>query len=121
MAAFKEGHLHAAAILFTLSVPRPLIAVSISSLKWVKAAERAFFGSTSNPEPRQHLIYSALKLDQNPGPSFLPSHARGLLADFTRRFLLSLWLELDFGQLLRLFTASAVKAVVAAERTRKEQ
>lgn len=37
----------------------------------------------------------------------------------TRRFLLSLWLGLDSGQLLRPFTASAVKAVVAGREQGK--
>lgn len=102
------------------STPNHLIVVSKSSLRWVKAAERASFGSTSSPQSRQHLICSALKLDLNPDPSFLLSYAKGLLADFTRRFL-SLWLGLDSGQLLRLFTASAVKAAVARGRVRKDQ
>jgi len=94
---------------------------SMSNLKQVKAAESASFGSTSNPQPRQHSTCSALKLDLNPGHSFLPSCAKGLLAYFTGRFLFSLWIGLDSGQLLRLFTASAIKALVAGKRARKQQ
>lgn len=108
---FKEDHLKSAAIFYPLST-HPLTVVFISSLKWGKAPER-----TSNPKSRQLLIRSALKQDLNPDPSFLLSHAKGLLADFSR-FLLFLWFELDPGQLLRLFIVSRV---VVEVRVRQKQ